>query len=108
MLFSRRLASERTTSCPDPTWPAAATASGPRGSPASGCPFPADDYLVGWARDSVLQVFPEYRTSLKTDFDAGRPIESQTQFMDVYELGRSLGLEMPAYGKVVRKCGYDV
>lgn len=74
---------------------------------ASGCPFAADDDLVGWARDSVLNVFPEYRTSLKTDYDAGRPIESQTQFMDVYELGRSLGLELPAYGEVVRKCGYD-
>lgn len=74
---------------------------------ASGCPFPPEDDAVADTLESARTIFPGYRTSLKTDFDAGLPIESQTQFMDVYELGRSLGLEMPAYAKVVRKCGYE-
>ncbi|CAH0354238.1 2-dehydropantoate 2-reductase [Sphingobium sp. CECT 9361] len=75
---------------------------------AAGCPFPPDDDVMAWAIHSVENVFPEYRTSIKTDFDAGRPIESQTQFADVYELGRELGLAMPAYARITEKCGHTI
>ncbi len=64
--------------------------------------------VLGFTLNSVRNVFPAYRTSLKWDVDAGRPAEFQTQFFDVYDLGRSLGLEMPAYGRICRKCGYEV
>lgn len=74
---------------------------------AAGCPFPEDDDVLEFTLHSARTVFPAYRTSLKWDVDAGRPAEFQTQFFDVYELGRSLGLEMAAYEKISRKCGYD-
>lgn len=75
---------------------------------AAGCPFPPEDDVMAWAIHSVENVFPTYRTSIKTDFDAGRPIESQTQFADVYELGRELGLAMPAYARITEKCGHAI
>ena len=75
---------------------------------AAGCPFPPEDKMMEWVVDSVNNVFPEYRTSMKMDFDAGRPIESQEQFVDIYELGRELGLPMPAYARIVEKCGHPI
>tara|TARA_E500000305_G_C4029841_1_gene244437 strand:+ start:14701 stop:15642 length:942 start_codon:yes stop_codon:yes gene_type:complete len=73
---------------------------------AYGCPFPSEEDMMEWVRDSAKNVFPEYRTSMKTDYDAGRPLEVQTQFIDVYELGRKVGLEMPGYKKIVDHFGY--
>lgn len=71
---------------------------------AAGCPFPPEDDVMKWAVDSAKEVFPEYRTSMKYDYDAGRPLEWQTQFGDVLDLGRKFGLAMPAYQKIVDKC----
>jgi ketopantoate reductase len=44
---------------------------------------------------------------MKTDYDAGRPLEVQTQFIDVYELGKKAGLEMPGYRRIVEHFGYE-
>lgn len=72
---------------------------------ARGNPF--EDDAVEDALTTVLTGPKEYKTSMKYDMDNGRPMEVQTQFFDVYEMGRKLGLEMPAYKKVSEKFGYQ-
>jgi 2-dehydropantoate 2-reductase len=68
---------------------------------AAGCPL--DDDPIGDVLAMSRSIFPEYRTSLKTDLDAGRPTEFKYQIEALYELGKKYGLEMKAYEKVVRK-----
>ena len=70
---------------------------------ARGTPF--EDEAFDDAMTTALQSPPDFRTSIKRDMDAGRPMEVQAQFFDVYEMGRRLGLPMEAYGKVSRKFG---
>ena len=68
---------------------------------------PYEDDVIGDVVNSVHSYAPDFKTSLKNDIDRGsRNVEYQTMFFDVYDLGRELGLEMPAYGKVSRKFGY--
>ena len=50
---------------------------------------------------------PEYRTSMKLDFDSGKTPEYQTQIFDVIEMGRKYGLPMNGYYKVAKMLGYD-
>lgn len=69
-----------------------------------GTPF--EDEAFDDAMTIALHGDPDFQTSMKRDMDAGRPMEVQFQFFDVYELGRRLGLPMEAYGKVSRKFGY--
>jgi 2-dehydropantoate 2-reductase len=57
-------------------------------------------------KSAVLDVHPEYTTSLMLDYENGRRAEFESQFFDVVELGRSLGLPMTAYAKVSEKVGY--
>ncbi len=70
-----------------------------------GSPF--EDEAFDDAMTIGLEGDPEFTTSMKRDMDAGRPMEVQTQFFDVYEMGRRLGLPMEAYGKVSRRFGYQ-
>lgn len=68
---------------------------------------PFEDDVIGDMVNAVHSYAPDFKTSLKNDIDRGSPhVEYQTMFFDVYDLGRELGLEMPAYGKVSRKFGY--
>lgn len=57
-------------------------------------------------KSAVQDVHPEYTTSLMLDYENGRRAEFESQFFDVVELGRSLGLPMTAYAKVSEKVGY--
>ena len=70
-----------------------------------GSPF--EDEAFDDAMTIALEGDPDFMPSMKRDMDAGRPMEVQTQFFDVYELGRKLGLPMEAYGKVSRRFGYQ-
>lgn len=72
----------------------------------SGRPFLDDPRAV--AEASVSTIDPTYITSLTHDYRRGRPTEAEAQFFDAYKLGRSFGLEMPAYGRVSEKMGFDV
>ncbi|MBR6209400.1 MAG: 2-dehydropantoate 2-reductase [Oscillospiraceae bacterium] len=69
-----------------------------------GSPFVDEAYDD--AMTMALQGNPNFMPSIKRDMDAGRPMEVQTQFFDVYEMGRKLGLPMEAYGKISRHFGY--
>jgi 2-dehydropantoate 2-reductase len=72
---------------------------------AAGMPFEGNP--VAAMREAVLTVDANYITSLMHDVRRGNRTEADTQFFDVYELGRRYGLEMEAYGKVSRKLGHD-
>lgn len=72
---------------------------------AAGMPF--DDDPVGDMVRGVLDVHSDFRTSLAHDAMNGSRTEFQTQFFDIYDLGRSLGLPMDAYGKVSARLGYE-
>ncbi len=61
-----------------------------------------DDAMTG-----AFTVMPDYQTSIKFDMDNGNWMEVDTMFFDVYELGKELGLELPAFEKVCMKCGYE-
>lgn len=71
---------------------------------AAGVPLDGDP--AGELRSAVEEVQADYTTSLMLDYENGRRAEFESQFFDVVELGRSLGLEMPAYLKVSEKVGY--
>jgi 2-dehydropantoate 2-reductase len=68
--------------------------------------IPLVDDAVAELESAVRGVDPAYTTSLMVDYEAGRKAEVESQFFDVYDLGRSLGLEMTAYGRVSEKVGY--
>ena len=70
-----------------------------------GSPF--EDEAFDDAMTIGLEGDPNFMPSMKRDMDAGRSMEVQTQFFDVYEMGRRLGLPMDAYGKVSRRFGYQ-
>ena len=53
--------------------------------------------------DNFMSVFPEYQSSMKNDWDAGRPTEIKQQILDVIDLGHRYGVSMPAYEKVAKK-----
>lgn len=71
---------------------------------AAGFDVPGDPLQV--ARESVSTIRPDYTTSLMHDVRRGRQTEAQSQFFDVYDLGRSHGLDMQAYGKVSQHLGH--
>ncbi|NYI45033.1 2-dehydropantoate 2-reductase [Nocardioides aromaticivorans] len=68
--------------------------------------IPLDGDPAGELRTAVNEVHPEYTTSLMLDHENGRRAEFESQFFDVVELGRSLGLPMDAYARVSQKVGY--
>lgn len=68
---------------------------------------PLTDEPVAELESAVRGVDASYTTSLMVDYEAGRKAEFESQFFDVYDLGRSLGLEMAAYGRVSKKVGYS-
>ena len=71
---------------------------------AIGAPF-EDDPLTESIRAS-WECMPDYRTSMKLDYDNGKDPEYQTQIFDVVELGRKYGLAMEGYTTVARMLGY--
>ncbi|GAA3663516.1 2-dehydropantoate 2-reductase [Nocardioides ginsengisoli] len=68
---------------------------------AAGCPFPADFDVLAENLKLARSIDPNYKTSLMYDFLAGKPTEWRTMFLEPYRLGRSLGVPMTNYGKVV-------
>lgn len=71
---------------------------------AIGAPF-EDNPLVE-AICTMWESMPDYRTSMKLDFDNGKDPEYQTQIFDVVELGRKYGLAMEGYYTVAKMLGY--
>jgi len=69
-----------------------------------GTPF-YDDALEDF-ETAMSEVFPEYACSMKHDMDLGRPMELDTMLFDVYDMGKSLGLEMKHYGILARHFGH--
>lgn len=67
---------------------------------------PLDRQPLTEAIKAVYESHPDYKTSMKLDFDQGNPTEFQAQVFDVVELGNKYGLEMPAYTKVSKMLGY--
>lgn len=65
--------------------------------------YELDDQPLHEAWERVRTMRPDYTTSLMHDIRIGRPTEAASQFGDVYELGRSVGLEMPSYGKAAAR-----
>lgn len=68
---------------------------------AAGCPFPPDFDVLAHNLELARRIDPKYKTSLMYDFLAGKQTEWRTMFFEPYQLGRSLGLPMECYGKVV-------
>ena len=71
---------------------------------AIGAPF-EDNPLIE-AIVACWECMPDYRTSMKLDYDNGKDPEYQTQIFDVVELGRKYGLKMEGYGTVAKMLGY--
>lgn len=55
--------------------------------------------------DMVHVIPADYRTSLKEDYDSGRPTEIKSQFLDVYDLGRAAGVAMPGHEQLLLLLG---
>lgn len=71
---------------------------------ARGTPF-GEEAVIDY--EDCIETCPAgYQTSIRHDMLDGKPMEVDTMFFDVYEMGRSLGLEMPCYGAVSRHFGY--
>lgn len=69
-----------------------------------GAPF--EDDPCAEAILTMWDIMPNYRTSMKLDYDNGKDPEYQTQIFDVVELGRKYGLAMDGYTTVARMLGY--
>jgi 2-dehydropantoate 2-reductase len=75
---------------------------------AAGLGSPLDGDPASELIDLVKTIPPGYRTSLKEDFDNGRPTEIKSQFVDVYALGRDVGVAMPAHEQLLGSLGVVV
>ncbi|MCG7632936.1 2-dehydropantoate 2-reductase [Gordonia McavH-238-E] len=71
---------------------------------AAGVPVPGDP--VAELVEAVTNVDADYATSLMVDHKNGNETEYESQFYDVYALGRAYGLPMEAYERVLRAIGY--
>ena len=71
---------------------------------ATGAPF--EDNPLHEAIIAIWDCMPDYRTSMKLDYDNGKPPEYQTQIFDVLEMGRQYGLPMEGYYTVAKMLGY--
>lgn len=71
---------------------------------AIGAPF--EDNPMHESIISCWNCMPDYRTSMKLDFDNGKQPEYQTQIFDVLGLGRRYGLPMEGYYTVAKMLGY--
>lgn len=71
---------------------------------AIGAPF--EDNPLQESICATWECMPDYRTSMKLDFDNGKQPEYQTQIFDVLEMGRRYGLPMEGYYTVAKMLGY--
>lgn len=71
---------------------------------AIGAPF--EDDPCAEAILTMWDIMPNYRTSMKLDYDNGKDPEYQTQIFDVVELGRKYGWPWMGYTTVARMLGY--
>lgn len=71
---------------------------------ATGAPF--EDDPLHEAIIAIWDCMPDYRTSMKLDYDNGKLPEYQTQIFDVLEMGRRYGLPMEGYYTVAKMLGY--
>ena len=71
---------------------------------AIGAPF--EDDPCAEAILTMWDIMPNYRTSMKLDYDNGKDPDYQTQIFDVLELGRKYVLAMDGYTTVARMLGY--
>ncbi|MDO5416361.1 MAG: 2-dehydropantoate 2-reductase N-terminal domain-containing protein [Lachnospiraceae bacterium] len=74
---------------------------------AIGAPFTDHPDPLTEAVFAAWECMPDYRTSMKLDFDNGKSPEYQSQIFDVIELGRKYGVDMKGYYTVAKMLGYD-